>query len=69
MFKEHLNLVHEILDEIIDFGYESLTTTEDIEQHLSDYQPNKQPGFFDGLVSQGSSLSFIHHVSKGDKTI
>lgn len=37
MFKEHLNLVHEILDEIIDFGYESLTTTEDIEQHLSDY--------------------------------
>lgn len=43
-------MAHEILDEIIDFGYESLTTTEDIEPHLSDYMPNKEPGFFDGLV-------------------
>lgn len=41
MFKEHLIMINEILDEIIDFGYESLTTTEDIDQHLSDYQPNK----------------------------
>ncbi len=31
MFKEHMIMIYEILDEIIDFGYESLTTTEDID--------------------------------------
>ena len=31
MFKEYMIMIYEILDEIIDFGYESLTTTEDID--------------------------------------